>query len=262
MMLQLTRKDREELLFAKNLLDNPGLAAKITNIIGSPVEDGIKKLPNNWQNKVVGFTNNSLNKTLDITLFTIKNKNRRSSELLHKVAVGTSGAMGGAGGFVTLPIELPISTTIILRSIIDIARCEGEDINNYDTKLACLEVFALGGKSKDDDGTESGYFAVRTLLASQVNEAVTHIASKGLSKESPILIKLITTIAEKFGVQVSQKAMAQAIPLIGALSGALINTIFIDHFQNMARGHFIIRRLERSYSKEFIQYQYSNILNS
>jgi len=51
---------------------------------------------------------------------------------------------------------------------------------------------------------------------------------------------------------VSEKVAAQAIPLIGAAGGALINTIFIDHFQNMARGHFIIRRLERRYDKDLI----------
>lgn len=261
-MLQLTKKDKEDLLFAKNLLDNPGLAAKITNVIGSPIEDGINKLPYNWQNKVAKFTNTSLNKALNIALFTIDNKNKKSSEFFHKIAVGTSGILGGFGGLISLSLELPISTTIILRSIMDIARSEGEDINNYDTKLACIEVFALGGRSKDDDGTESGYFVVRTLLARQVNEAISHIASKGLSKESPILIKLITTIAEKFGVQVSQKIMAQAIPLLGAAGGLVINTIFINHFQNMARGHFIIRRLEKKYSKEFVESEYNNIINN
>jgi hypothetical protein len=52
---------------------------------------------------------------------------------------------------------------------------------------------------------------------------------------------------------------AQAIPLIGAAGGALINTIFIDHFQNMARGHFIIRRHERRYDKDMIRQAYDNL---
>ena len=49
------------------------------------------------------------------------------------------------------------------------------------------------------------------------------------------------------------------IPLIGAAGGALINTIFIDHFQNMARGHFIIRRLERLYDKDLIRQEYDKL---
>ncbi|HRZ21620.1 MAG TPA: EcsC family protein, partial [Bacteroidales bacterium] len=56
-----------------------------------------------------------------------------------------------------------------------------------------------------------------------------------------------------FGIQITEKAAAQAIPAIGAAGGALINTIFMDHFQDMAKGHFIVRRLERKYGKEAIQ---------
>jgi len=40
----------------------------------------------------------------------------------------------------------------------NIARSEGEQIRLLETKIACLEVFALGGMSKSDDGTETGYF--------------------------------------------------------------------------------------------------------
>ncbi len=56
-----------------------------------------------------------------------------------------------------------------------------------------------------------------------------------------------------------QKIAAQAVPLIGAAGGALINTIFIDHFQDMARGHFIIRRLERVYGTDEVQRQYEKL---
>jgi hypothetical protein len=58
---------------------------------------------------------------------------------------------------------------------------------------------------------------------------------------------------------VSEKVAAHAIPLIGAAGEALINTIFIDHFQNMARGHFIIPRLERLYDKDLIRQEYDNL---
>jgi EcsC protein family len=56
-----------------------------------------------------------------------------------------------------------------------------------------------------------------------------------------------------FGVVVTQKLAAQAIPLVGALGGAAVNYAFIEHFQDMARGHFIVRRLERAYGKEVVQ---------
>jgi hypothetical protein len=168
-----------------------------------------------------------------------------------------TGAGGGSLGLPALAVELPVTTTIMLRSVADIARSEGESVSQLDTKLACLEVFALGGSTKTDDGTETGYFFVRAALARTISEAAQYIAEKGIAKEgAPVLVRLIAVLASRFGVIVSEKVAAQAIPLIGAAGGALINTIFIDHFQNMARGHFIIRRLERQYGKELIRQEY------
>ncbi|WP_231665431.1 MULTISPECIES: EcsC family protein [unclassified Pseudoalteromonas] len=57
-------------------------------------------------------------------------------------------------------------------------------------------------------------------------------------------------------LQITQKAAAQAIPAIGAIGGAAINTLFIDHFQDMAKGHFIVRKLERKYGENAISQQY------
>jgi hypothetical protein len=183
-----------------------------------------------------------------------------SSNMWHKIAVATTGGIGGFFGLPALAVELPISTTIMLRSIADIARSEGETINKIASKIACIEVFALGGLSKSDDASESGYFAIRAALARSVTKAVEYIAQKGLAEESaPALIRLIIQIADRFSIQVSEKAAAQAIPVIGAAGGVLINTLFIDHFQDMARGHFIVRRLERKYGKEIVEATYKTV---
>src|ERR1700761_9488493 len=86
----------------------------------------------------------------------------------HKLAAAASGAVGGALGLAALPLELPISTTILLRSIAEIAREEGEDLNAPEAAFACVEVFALGGQRNGEAAFESGYFAVRTALAKSV----------------------------------------------------------------------------------------------
>ena len=72
----------------------------------------------------------------------------------------------------------------------------------------------------------------------------------------PVLLRLINQLALRFEINVTEKLAAQAIPVLGAVGGAAINTMFIDHFQDMAHGHFIIRRLERGYSAEFIRGEY------
>ena len=254
-------KDIQELKTAKQLLENPGIAARITDFIGTPIEKGIKKLPKNWSEKLREVTNDSLLKAANVAIFTMKNSHgEMPSNIWHKISVAASGSVGGLFGLPGLAAELPVSTTIMLRSIADIARSNGENINDIKTKLACLEVFALGGKSKSDDGSESGYYAIRTVLAKSVSEAAQFIAKNGFVEEgAPAIIRLFIKISGKFGIQVTEKIAAQSIPVIGAVGGALINTMFIDHFQDMAKGHFIVRKLERKYCENEIKKAYEKL---
>jgi len=259
--MKLTEPELTDLKKAKDLLENPGLAAKITSYIGMPLEKGFELLPKNWNSKIVELTHKAITKSTDAALFTMKNKpGEESSNIWHKATVALSGGAGGFFGFAGLAIELPLSTTIMMRSIADIARSENQNLDNAETKLACVEVLALGGKSESDDGTESGYYITRALLAQQLTMAAEHIAKSGLSKEgAPAIVKFFTTVASRFGIQVTEKAAAQAVPVIGAASGAALNLLFIDHFQDMARGHFIIKRLEEKYSPEFIEKEYATL---
>ncbi|AWG22620.1 peptidase [Flavobacterium faecale] len=259
--MTLTQSDHQELLEAKNLLENPGMAAKITNYIGRPIEMGLEKLPKDWTAKIGAITEKALMKASEAAIFTISNTpGTPSSNKWHKFGVAVTGGLGGFLGLPALAIELPISTTIMLRSIAEIARSQGESLDTTAAKIACLEVFALGGRTITDDGTESGYFVVRTLLARSIAESAEYIAAKGFTEEGlPILLRILTKVAERFSIQITEKAAAQAVPLVGAAGGAIINTIFIDHFQDMAKGHFIVRKLERKYGSEAIKKVYHNL---
>ena len=261
-----SKEELDELRRAKLLLENPGLAAKLASYVGSPVEKGMKMLPKRWQAGVHSATEKALMKALDMAVKSLGGRKaeapgRSASNKFHRVAVATSGAVGGAFGIAALSIELPISTTIILRSIADIAASEGEDPRAIDTKLACLMVFALGSpKDSRDNAAESGYFAARSALATAVTEASKHLAQKGLAKGgSPALVRLVSLIASRFGIVVSEKTAAQLVPVIGAAVGAIINTLFIAHYQDMARGHFIVRRLENLHGAEPVRLEYEKI---
>jgi hypothetical protein len=257
----LSYDDQAALRYAKALLENPGLAAKITGLIGMPIEKALQLLPGKWAQVVNEATRKSLETALQAALLTLDDKPQANSrEFLHKLAVVATGAGGGALGLLGLPFELPLSTTIMLRSIADIARSEGERLRTLDAKLACLEVFALGGPSKSDDASESAYFLMRGALAKSVSEAAGYIAQRGLLEEgAPAIVRLIAQLATRFGVNVSEKVAAQAVPVIGAAGGVVINVLFIDHFQEMARGHFIVRRLERTYDPQLVRTEYERL---
>lgn len=257
--MPLSAAELDELRHARALLENPGIAARLSDVLGSPLERGMKMLPARWQRAVHSATESALMKAADVAVFTLRRGgSNRLRDNFHRIAVAASGAAGGAFGLPALALELPVSTTLMLRSIADIAVAEGEDPRAIETKLACLMVFALGStRDASDDAAESGYFAARSALATAVSEAAKHLAQKGLGKGvAPPLVRLITLIGSRFGIVVSEKAAAQAIPILGAAGGAIINTVFIGHYQDMARGHFVVRRLERRHGTEEVRKAY------
>ena len=258
--MRISPEDMKELRAAKNILENPGIAAKLTNLVGAPLEKGLVLLPGDWQNKVNLATRNALMTALKGALLTMGSSTKEANPRWHKFAAALSGGIGGAFGLPALIVELPVSTTIMLRSIADIGRSHGEVLSTTQSRLACLEVFALGGPTRHDDSTESGYFAVRSALARAVTEASRYLAEKTVVEEgAPALVRLIATIAARFQVQVSEKAAAMAVPIIGAIGGGGINLLFIDHFQDMSRGHFVVRKLERKYDQMLVRDIYESL---
>lgn len=256
----LSDEELEELRRAKELLENPGLTARLANVIGAPLERGFAMLPHGWTETVNKAAQKALERALKLATLSLGRSERRSSELWHKVAAGASGGIGGAFGLPALPFELPISTTLILRGIAEVARQEGHSLESLETRMACLEVFAFGGKSGSDDASENAYWIVRAGLAKAVSEAMQHVARRGLAEEAaPAIVRLITSISARFGVMVSHQVAAKAIPVAGALAGSTLNVLFMDHFQKMARGHFIVKRLEAKYGTAPIREAYEAI---
>jgi hypothetical protein len=199
--------DIQALRVAVETLEHPRLAARLAEIAGKPIELFNRALPETASKAIALATTQALNAALKVALRTMENQPKTASSYLHKVLAATSGAVGGSFGLAALPIELPISTGIMLRSIGDIARAEGEDLRDPETALSCLQVFALGGSKGELDATNSGYIAVRGLLAKSVTEAARFIVDRGvLAEGGPVLVRLIAQIASRFGVVVTQKA--------------------------------------------------------
>lgn len=259
--MALSSTELQHLKTAKKLLETPGLAARVSHLVGAPVELALNKLPASLQGTVHEATRKAIEKSLDVAVLTMKhNGPEPASNLKHKLAAAASGAAGGLFGLPALALELPVSTTIMLRSIADIARSEGEELRHPEVRLQCLHVLALGGTATSDDLAETGYFAARAALAKAVSEAAEHLAKRGLTQQgAPAIVRLISLIASRFSIVVSEKVAAQAVPVVGALGGAAINTLFMQHYQDMGRGHFTIRRLERLYGQEEIRRLYNGL---
>lgn len=261
--LTLEPRDEADLRAAVALLESPGLVARLSDLAGTPVEAVLDRLPTGAGSKIDLVARRALEGALSVAVTTMgraPKKTKRPRNRLHTLAAGVAGAAGGAFGLASLAVELPVTTALILRSVADIARSEGEDLRSVSARLSCLEVFAIGGRSSLDDASESGYFAVRAALARAVSEASRYIAQRATVAEgAPVIAQLLARIGARFNTVVAEKIVAQGVPVVGALGGAAVNMMFIRHFQDMARGHFVVRRLERSYGEALIREQYDRI---
>ena len=241
-------------------LEHPSLAARLTSVLGTPIEEGLKLLPTTWYQRLRRSTESAMQRTLDVAISTMPADRPIPDDNHHKVLGIASGAIGGLFGLPGLLLELPVTTMFMLRSIAAIAAREGEDLETLDARLSCVEVFALGGPAKSDDAAETGYYGLRAMLAYHFSTVSQAAAERGFGNmQLPAVVNLVRAIAARFGIVISEKAAYQALPLFGAAGGALINAIFIDHFQKMAHGHFIVRRLERTYGPDPVRAAYESV---
>ena len=261
MPARLTPKETEELRQAVACLEGASFAQRLTDAVGRPVGMLSRAMPPSARRVIAHVSETALRGALKLALRTLDlNASTKPANRAHKLAAAASGAVGGALGLAALPFELPISTTILLRSIAEIAREEGEHLSAPEAAFACVEVFALGGQGGGESAFESGYFTVRAALAKSVSDSARFVATEGVAAQSaPVIARLISQIASRFGVVVSEKLAAQAAPILGAIGGAAVNAAFADHFQTLARGHFIVRRLERQHGASVVAFEYQRL---
>lgn len=260
-------KDNQELAQAVQILEFPTFTAKAAKFIGKPVELALNALPTKVMNRVEDYTQACLRAAFRAVLLTVNKEKRfkKAQNFAHKGLVTATGAAGGFFGALTMAIELPVSTGIMMRSIAAIAREKGEDVSSAESRLACISVLGLDTSSTSKDvGNISGskYFIVRNSMAKEITKAAEYFAANAISDESsPLIVQFLNKVAERFGIQLTEKMAAEIIPVVGAVAGGSINLLFISHFQRIATGHFTIRQLERKYGQERLQTEYEAVLS-
>jgi len=267
--------DLEALRQAKSNMQHISWAMRNINKIGDTVETGVTFVPEKVLIKLQSMTQTALLKIIKANLLTIqKNKTfKKPSKLAYRSIVTGSGALSGFFGATTgfgtaiFASELTLTTNFLMRTIMDIARSEGEDIYTIEGQMACLEVFALGGESKDDDGLETSYYTTRIAINSALNSVSAAGVKVGLETlikgagtlGSGVLSNVVSKIATRLSLLISEKFVAQALPIVGAIGGGGLNYVFVDHFQKMATAHFTIKRLERHYGEAEVKMAYDGI---
>ncbi len=253
---------------AARYFERPSFWLTLTNRMGAPLERGLALLPSSVSGLVAQATQAALRAALKAAITSLPKPKgpardfhgalaqAKSSRFGHDFAAAATGAAGGFFGVAALLLELPVTTTVMLRSIARSASLFGEDLQTPEGQLECMFVFATGGGSKNAEAVESAYFSARYAFSSVLKEAASYVAKAGAheaahqltKKSAPVLVRLLAQVAARFEVVVSDKAVAQLLPVAGAVSGAALNLLFIEHFEALARYHFGLRHLERKYS--------------
>ena len=229
---------------AEKYIDASGLLMKLIELAGRASNAVVTSLPENWQSKLGELATEALKVAYNVAVLSRPNETSAwvetvlsygKSENFHRFVAAVSGAVGGAFGIKSTVLELPITTTLILRSIQEIASSYGEDPCDPTTRQQCLVVLALAGPMQDDDDLEVGFFATRLALG-QVAFA-----------------EVIKSVAARYTVVVSEKLLAQAAPIVGAGTGAVVNFTFISYFQEIAHVHFRLRKFEKLHDPDQVK---------
>jgi len=241
-------------------LEHRGFAAKLADYAGQPVARVLRMIPrvaSDHFNKVV---ERAMLNCLNAAIHSLEPGQRRPpARRASTMLVGLSGGVSGFFGLAALPLELPVTTTLMLRAVADIARHYGEDLTTLEARLACMEVFALGSPP-DVGGRHLGYYASRVFFGRMTADAAAVLLERGLASVSaPVVGSFVTEVATRFGVVVTERTAASAMPVLGALGGATVNVVFMNHFQSVAQGHFAIRRLEREYGPAVVRRLYEEL---
>jgi hypothetical protein len=61
---------------------------------------------------------------------------------------------------------------------------------------------------------------------------------------------LIATVAPKLAAVLGQKLAAQAVPVLGAMTGAALNAAFLSYYREVARIRFALLRLAEVHGAE------------
>ncbi|TCZ60858.1 EcsC family protein [Roseicella aquatilis] len=243
-----------ELDAAVVVLEGSSLPVRMAAMVGGSVEALKRRLPQVAQSGLDAAVKRALDAALRAALLSGPDRNptRLPSEWLHRGLIAASGAAGGALGLPGTLLELPVSTTLLLRQVAAIAAEQGEDLSDPAVQAECLKVFALGGRNPEDNEAESGYFALRIALAETVQRTV----GRGVTQFLP---SFLGAIAARFGGPVAFKLSAQAAPVVGAAGGAAVNLAFLEHFRAIARAHFTVRRLERRHGAALVRAAYDRL---
>jgi EcsC protein family len=264
--MPLSEADLRFLDEAAKYLERPSFLMRVADLVGQPAERMLALLPSKAHELVSQAAHSALERAFSVATRTLKTRHwplvgqwrPAAGPRMHVALTAITGGAAGLFGWSGTAVEIPITTTLMLRSIARIAQQSGADLNDPETIMNCLAVFGYG--SPKLEAMDSAFLSWRVAMASAVSEAAAYVAKHGAAgaahSAAPALVRFLSKVAARFQVVISDKLAAEAVPVAGAVTGSLINAAFTDHFNHVAQFHFGILRLERQHGADVVQAAY------
>jgi hypothetical protein len=120
----------------------------------------------------------------------------------------------------------------------------------------------IAAMAPQTDSSDEGYLAMKTAVVTSIRESGQFMARTGgvlidrhvLEREAPQMIRLITYVADRLGVVVTQKELGILVPIAGAVLNSSINVAFQQVGHQTAKDYFRRLILEDRYGDELVGY--------
>lgn len=210
-----------------------GPVIRLVNRLGATLESQLSVLPATLREQIEKVTAQALEASYGVAA--------RTPDLGARgplAAVIATGAAGGVGGLPTAVAELPVTVTLFLNAIRAEARDAGLDPDQDWVRAECLQVFAAGSPLKDDDGVNTSFIGSRLALTGSTVQ------------------NLIAAIAPRLATVLGQKVAAQAVPILGAVSGAAMNAAYLSYYREIARVRFALLNLAKLHGTDLVESEF------
>jgi hypothetical protein len=203
------------------------------SMLGNLVQRGMNRIPDDWRDEIVRKVHEALHYVQHVSMQNMDDDpGRRSSDGLYKTSVVITGAVGGVFGLASILAELPVTTGLILRSIADIGRANGERLDDPEFRATCVEVFAYGSPL-DEDEEEIAFLGAK-IGAAEISE-------------------LVVKVAARYTIALAPRIAAATVPVVGGGLGAGVNWTYMNFYQAMARVLFMLLPIERKHDPALVR---------
>jgi hypothetical protein len=158
----------------------------------------------------------------------------QTSPRQQRFMVIASGAAGGAAGLAGALADVPVALVVFVQAIRQEARAAGLDPDREGVALASLDILSSGRVLAVAEVLNPAYVSDRLALAGPT-------LSGWIARTVPRLIPLL-----------GPRLAASAVPLVGALGGAVLNAAWLEHYRNLARIRFRLMALAEHHGAEAV----------